>query len=131
MQPWPTFSRPYAGEPRIDTNERGDTRVLQIIFELDRPAAPVYVGQQVDVFIERPGTPALAKDGARATQFGQKLQTGEAFLIEESGAKCSSRLKAVLSSSSSWWIQHKPESVAQLLVLCRLEHFARKVVALA
>jgi len=39
-----------------DSLERVDTRVLQIIFELDRPAIPLYVGQQVDVFIERPRT---------------------------------------------------------------------------
>ncbi len=38
-----------------DSVERVDTRVLQIIFELDRPSTPLYVGQQVDVFIERPG----------------------------------------------------------------------------
>lgn len=37
-----------------DSLERVDTRVLQLIYELDRPAFPVYVGQQVDVFIERP-----------------------------------------------------------------------------
>jgi len=37
-----------------DSVERVDTRVLQIIFELDRPATPLYVGQQVDVFIQRP-----------------------------------------------------------------------------
>lgn len=36
-----------------DSAERVDTRVLQIIFELERPEAPVYVGQQVDVFIQR------------------------------------------------------------------------------
>ena len=40
-----------------DSAERVDTRVLQIIFELDRPAVPVYVGQQVDVFIERAVAP--------------------------------------------------------------------------
>jgi len=27
--------------------------VLQLIYEFDRPSFPVYVGQQVDVFIER------------------------------------------------------------------------------
>jgi RND family efflux transporter MFP subunit len=42
-----------------DSVERVDTRVLQIIFELDRPARPLYVGQQVDVFIQRP-PPATA-----------------------------------------------------------------------
>jgi hypothetical protein len=39
-----------------DSAERVDTRVLQIIFELDRPAVPLYVGQQVDVFIQRPAS---------------------------------------------------------------------------
>lgn len=39
-----------------DSLERVDTRVLQVIFGFDRPAWPVYVGQQVDVFIQRPGT---------------------------------------------------------------------------
>ncbi len=34
-----------------DSLERVDTRVLQIIFEFDRPTFPVYVGQQVDIFI--------------------------------------------------------------------------------
>ncbi|MEO6035182.1 MAG: efflux RND transporter periplasmic adaptor subunit [Verrucomicrobiota bacterium] len=36
-----------------DSAERVDTRVLQIIFQLDRPQTPIYVGQQVDVFIQR------------------------------------------------------------------------------
>ena len=35
-----------------DTIERVDTRVLQIIYAFDRKALPVYVGQQMDVFIE-------------------------------------------------------------------------------
>jgi HlyD family secretion protein len=36
------------------SNERADTRVLQAIYSLDRAAIPVYVGQQVDVFVEAP-----------------------------------------------------------------------------
>ncbi len=36
-----------------DSAERVDTRVLQIVFELNRPQTPLYVGQQVDVFIQR------------------------------------------------------------------------------
>jgi RND family efflux transporter MFP subunit len=43
-----------------DSLERVDTRVLQIIFELDRPKFPVFVGQQVDVFIQRPTTLSTA-----------------------------------------------------------------------
>lgn len=36
-----------------DSSERVDTRVLQIIYELDRASVPLYVGQQMDVFINR------------------------------------------------------------------------------
>ena len=37
------------------STERVDTRVLQVIFSFDKPAdPPVYVGQQVDVYIEAP-----------------------------------------------------------------------------
>jgi HlyD family secretion protein len=37
-----------------DTSERVDTRVLQVIFAFDPAALSVYVGQQMDVFIEVP-----------------------------------------------------------------------------
>lgn len=38
------------------STERVDTRVLQVIYSLKRPEnPPLYVGQQVDVFIEAPG----------------------------------------------------------------------------
>lgn len=44
-----------------DSLERVDTRVLQIVYAFDRPPFSVYVGQQVDVFIERtPGAPSLS-----------------------------------------------------------------------
>ncbi len=33
------------------SSERVDTRVLQIIYRFERPAFPVYVGQQMDVFL--------------------------------------------------------------------------------
>jgi len=37
-----------------ESSERVDTRVLQIIYQLDQPAdRALYVGQQVDIFIER------------------------------------------------------------------------------
>lgn len=38
-----------------DNAERVDTRVLQVIYHFDPPTFPVYVGQQVDVFIQRDG----------------------------------------------------------------------------
>ena len=35
-----------------DSTERVDTRVLQVIYALDTTDRPIYVGQQVDVFID-------------------------------------------------------------------------------
>ena len=35
-----------------ESSERVDTRVLQIIFRFDQPTIPVYVGQQMDVFLD-------------------------------------------------------------------------------
>jgi HlyD family secretion protein len=37
-----------------DSAERVDTRVLQILYSFERGDLPVYVGQQVDVFLEAP-----------------------------------------------------------------------------
>ena len=37
-----------------DSTERVDTRVLQVIFSFDRGGLPIYVGQQMDVFIDAP-----------------------------------------------------------------------------
>ena len=37
-----------------DATERVDTRVLQILYSFERGDLPVYVGQQMDVFIEAP-----------------------------------------------------------------------------
>jgi multidrug resistance efflux pump len=38
-----------------DNTERIDTRVLQVVYALDATDAPMFVGQQVDVFIESDG----------------------------------------------------------------------------
>jgi HlyD family secretion protein len=35
-----------------DTTQRTDTRVLQVIYSFDPASLPLYVGQQMDVFIE-------------------------------------------------------------------------------
>ncbi|MFY8268270.1 MAG: efflux RND transporter periplasmic adaptor subunit [Terrimicrobiaceae bacterium] len=35
-----------------ESTERVDTRVLQVVFQFGNPAFPVYVGQQMDVFIQ-------------------------------------------------------------------------------
>ena len=37
-----------------DSTERGDTRVLQVIFRFADASAPVYDGQQMDVFLDSP-----------------------------------------------------------------------------
>jgi len=37
-----------------DSTERVDTRVLQVIYQVDGDEVPLYVGQQLDVFIEGP-----------------------------------------------------------------------------
>ena len=42
------------------TTERVDTRVMQVVYSFDRAELPVYVGQQMDIFIEAPPvTPGL------------------------------------------------------------------------
>lgn len=47
-----------------DSAERVDTRVLQIVFQLDRPKTSLYVGQQVDVFIRRPDVAITPQSGS-------------------------------------------------------------------
>ena len=46
-----------------DNTERVDTRVLQVIYELNTTTTPVYVGQQLDVFIDV-GTPTSPPESA-------------------------------------------------------------------
>ncbi len=41
-----------------DSTERVDTRVLQVLYSFEREDLPVYVGQQMDVFIEAPAQPS-------------------------------------------------------------------------
>jgi HlyD family secretion protein len=43
-----------------DSTERVDTRVLQVIYRVDDDSLPLFVGQQMDVFIESPAVPAVA-----------------------------------------------------------------------
>ena len=45
-----------------DATERVDTRVLQVLYAFDRGDLPLYVGQQMDVFVE---APPLATDVAQ------------------------------------------------------------------
>ena len=39
-----------------DSTERVDTRVLQVLYTFEPGDKPIYVGQQMDVFIETPAT---------------------------------------------------------------------------
>ena len=71
-----TFVRvePYVVAKSQLTNsstERVDTRVLQVLFSFPRAAAPVYVGQQMDVFIE-----TVAPDQAQKTRTNSNLAQG-------------------------------------------------------
>lgn len=52
-----------------DSTERVDTRVLQAIYRITDANAPVYVGQQMDIYIEASLPPGSARDaaGSRAT----------------------------------------------------------------
>ena len=55
-----------------DSIERVDTRVLQLIYAFDRKELPVYVGQQMDVYIEAPPIDAqmvtASRDGNRPAE---------------------------------------------------------------
>jgi HlyD family secretion protein len=42
-----------------DSTERVDTRVLQVIYRVERDSAPLFVGQQIDVFIDAANGPAI------------------------------------------------------------------------
>ena len=48
IEPYVLPKRSLTGE----SGERVDTRVLQVIFRFDRSTTPVYVGQQMDVFLK-------------------------------------------------------------------------------
>jgi multidrug efflux pump subunit AcrA (membrane-fusion protein) len=51
VEPYVVPKRSLTGE----STERVDTRVLQVIYRFDPKSLAVYVGQQMDVFIEAPG----------------------------------------------------------------------------
>ena len=40
-----------------DSTERVDTRVLQVIYSFERGNLPIYVGQQMDVYVDSPKHP--------------------------------------------------------------------------
>jgi len=60
------------------SSERVDTRVLQVIYSFDEGALPVYVGQQMDVFIEAPPMEAHAPSTPAGGAAGDGPATGGA-----------------------------------------------------
>ncbi|HLL87781.1 MAG TPA: hypothetical protein VK324_00605, partial [Tepidisphaeraceae bacterium] len=63
IEPYVVPKRSLTGE----STERVDTRVLQVVYGFDPGSLPVYVGQQMDVFVEDAG-PAAAAGAGPATQ---------------------------------------------------------------
>ena len=55
-----------------DTTERVDTRVLQVIYSFDRGQLPIYVGQQMDIFIEAPEASTTTTKTPSALTYNEK-----------------------------------------------------------
>jgi HlyD family secretion protein len=55
-----------------DSVERVDTRVLQLVYSFDRHALPVYVGQQMDVFIEAQSAGTATRTAVLAPSSGNQ-----------------------------------------------------------
>ena len=64
IEPYVTTKKSLTG----DSTERVDTRVLQVIYQFDQSKVPVYVGQQMDVFIEGRGPQPVHTDGGNTGQ---------------------------------------------------------------
>lgn len=66
FEPYVVPKRSLTGE----STERVDTRVLQVIYSFERGGMPLYVGQQMDVYVEAPplesSVPKASVDGARS-----------------------------------------------------------------
>jgi len=64
FEPYVTPKRSLTGA----SDERVDTRVLQVIYRVKPNGFPIYVGQQMDVFIEASAKPEIAAKHSRDTQ---------------------------------------------------------------
>jgi HlyD family secretion protein len=69
-----------------DSTERVDTRVLQVIYRVDRDNAPLFVGQQLDVFIDAARTNAAAESTGPARTAGAAGVTRAAGVAGAAGA---------------------------------------------
>lgn len=67
VEPYVVPKRSLTGE----STERVDTRVLQVLYEFDRNALPVYVGQQMDLFIEAPPVASNSSTARSANNTGR------------------------------------------------------------
>jgi hypothetical protein len=54
-----------------DSTERVDTRVLQVLYSFNRDTLPLYVGQQMDVFIAATLPTEIEADSDRPPRFLQ------------------------------------------------------------
>jgi HlyD family secretion protein len=64
----PSRLEPSKWSSTIDHVARVDTRVLQVIYELDTTDKPIYVGQQVDVFIDVGAQPTALSGSKSAAE---------------------------------------------------------------
>jgi RND family efflux transporter MFP subunit len=69
IEPYITVKKSLTG----DSTERVDTRVLQVIYQFDKTKVPVYVGQQMDAFI----------DGAPPSATAPKENTNSVILLPQ------------------------------------------------
>jgi hypothetical protein len=51
-----------------DSTERVDTRVLQVLYTFERGSLPVYVGQQMDVFVDAPPVSGTTRPSTMPTE---------------------------------------------------------------
>ena len=61
FEPYVVPKRSLTGE----STERVDTRVLQVLYRFDRGEMPVFVGQQMDVYIEAPSLDEIMDGGKK------------------------------------------------------------------
>jgi HlyD family secretion protein len=60
-----------------DTTERVDTRVLQVLYQFHPGDLPVYVGQQMDVFIDAPPIGSAPAGTGLARRPGVTVEGGQ------------------------------------------------------
>jgi len=82
-----------------DSTERVDTRVLQVIYRVKDRNAPLYVGQQMDVYVETQGTTNTFHQHSDSTaEVGSemaKFDRGYPFVSAAGGLRSRSELQTV------------------------------------